>query len=518
MINGETIGIVTGKTNPYEFFFVVSEGKELAIFDYVTIELREEGEVRTILCQVVDTAATSPAATEKIPAPALDRLRQIGMQRIHRLAKARVTGYLKWGSIILPKHTVPPMTEVNLATTEILKDFFQVPSSRAVNVGHLLNRKEVTGTIDATKLNRHLAIMGITGSGKSNAAGVVIEELHALGATVVIFDPHGDYLSVKESSDGKLYSLHERVTIFSDENRNPFTARFADFPILELYDLARIPDAHHHVRTALREAFIALRTSRGEDGFTPQDLVHHLSAMADSGEGAAVSAAARIRSLARFPVFGLTNTPISEILQPQHISVLDLSGLSDAALQMVCMLLLRRIYEARLNHMRNTEGESFNHPVFVFLEEAHKFVPANGQGVRSAEILKIIAAEGRKFGVFIVLVTQRPSKVQSDVLAMCNSQVIFRIVNAQDQNTIQNTSEAMASDLLEDLPGLNVGEAIILGSVAPAPLAVMFRLRKTKHGGADIDIAAEFEAAKREVNEENTIKSEPSQENLDHIV
>ena len=342
-MNGETIGIVTGKTNPYEFFFVIKEGKEIAIFDYVTIELHDGNELQTVLCQVVDTAASSPAATEKIPEPALDRLRQIGMQRIHRLGKARVIGYLKWGSIILPKHTVPPMTEVNVATTAILQDFFQVPSSRAVKVGHLLNRTEVTATIDATRLNRHLAIMGITGSGKSNAAGVVIEELHSLGATVVIFDPHGDYLSIQESSDGELYPLHERVTIFSDENRNPFTARFADFPILELYDLARIPDTHHHVRTALREAFFALRTSRGEDGFTPRDLVNHLEAMADTGEGAAVSAAARIRNLARFPVFGLTNTPINEILQPQHISVLDLSGLSDAALQMVCMLLLRRI-------------------------------------------------------------------------------------------------------------------------------------------------------------------------------
>ncbi|MFX1513585.1 MAG: helicase HerA domain-containing protein [Promethearchaeota archaeon] len=516
-MNNDEIGIVTGKTNPYEFFFVINEGKEIAIFDYVMIELREEGESRNVLCQVVDTAASSPAATEKIPAPALDRLRQIGMQRIHRLAKARVIGYLKGNSIIMPKHTVPPMTQVNIASTEILKEFFVVPSSRAIAIGHLLNRREVLATLDATKLNRHLAIMGITGSGKSNAAGVVIEELHDLGATVIVLDPHGDYISIKQSANGQLYSLHERMTIFSEESRNPFTAKFADIPILELYDLARIPETYTHIRRALSDGFRSFKKSRGEEGFTPQELADHLEAMADEGEGTASSAAARVRNLARFPVFGLTNTPLTEILQPQHISVLDLSGLSDAALQMVCLLLVRRIYEARLNYMRNTKGETFNRPVFIFLEEAHKFVPAENRA-RSSEILRTIAAEGRKFGVFIVLVTQRPSKVQADVLAMCNSQIIFRIINAQDQTTIQNTSEAMAADLLEDLPGLNVGEAIIIGSVAPAPLAVMFRLRKTKHGGADIDIAAEFKAAKREVNENGLIKPEPSEEDVDYIV
>ena len=98
---------------------------------------------------------------------------------------------------------------------------------------------------------------------------------------------------------------------------------------------------------------MALRTSAGEDGFTPRELVGFLETRGDTGDGAAVSAAAKIRNLARFPVFGLTNTPLNEILLPQHISVLDLSGLSDSALQMVCMLLLRRIYDARLNQIRN---------------------------------------------------------------------------------------------------------------------------------------------------------------------
>ena len=176
------------------------------------------------------------------------------------------------------------------------------------------------------------------------------------------------------------------------------------------------------------------------------------------------------------------------------------------------MLQLDRLYDARVAF--EIEGDSaavtFNRPVFLVLEEAHKFAPAPRTGMSSISrpILERIAAEGRKFGVFMLLASQRPSKVDADVLSMCNSQIILRIINQNDQTTIGATSEALAQDLLEDLPGLGVGEAVIVGSIVPAPLAVMIQRRKTRHGGADIDVVAQLAQATQDAEEENSTAKE----------
>ena len=89
----------------------------------------------------------------------------------------------------------------------------------------------------------------------------------------------------------------------------------------------------------------------------------------------------------------------------------------------------------RARQCRRRGDESLPYPVFVLLEEAHRYAPA-GQQVVSTNILKQILSEGRKFGVGIGLITQRPGKLDQDVLSQCMTQFIMRIVNPIDQQTI----------------------------------------------------------------------------------
>ena len=137
-------------------------------------------------------------------------------------------------------------------------------------------------------------------------------------------------------------------------------------------------------------------------------------------------------------------------------------------------------------------GENFlNYPVFTLLEEAHRFAPA-GTTVVSTNILKQILSEGRKFGVGIGLITQRPGKLDQDVLSQCMTQIIMRIVNPIDQDTVAKSVEGAGRQLLDELPALTKGQAIICGVGINTPVMCRIRPRLTRHGGETFDAPSEW--------------------------
>jgi hypothetical protein len=139
-------------------------------------------------------------------------------------------------------------------------------------------------------------------------------------------------------------------------------------------------------------------------------------------------------------------------------------------------------------------------PVFFVMEEAHNFVPGGpGAQSKAAGIIKKIASEGRKFGLFLVLITQRPYKVHGDTLSQCNSKIVMRLTNPQDQQAVRLSSESISEGLLADLPGLNVGEAVILGPLVRVPVMVKVGQRVSKLGGNDWDVVGALARARDEV-------------------
>jgi DNA helicase HerA-like ATPase len=137
-------------------------------------------------------------------------------------------------------------------------------------------------------------------------------------------------------------------------------------------------------------------------------------------------------------------------------------------------------------------GENFlNYPVFALLEEAHRFAPA-GASVVSTNILKQILSEGRKFGVGIGLITQRPGKLDQDVLSQCMTQIIMRIVNPIDQQTVAQSVEGAGRAMLAELPSLTKGQAVISGVGINTPVMCRIRQRLTAHGGETFDAPSEW--------------------------
>lgn len=193
--------------------------------------------------------------------------------------------------------------------------------------------------------------------------------------------------------------------------------------------------------------------------------------------------------LVRIGVYGTRTIPLDVLLEPGTVTVINLAGLRAEVQDHLVYNILYRVFSARLRYLRRLPGESYPYPVVVVLEEAHRFVPPRTQRqTRSRDIVATIASEGRKFGVFLVAITQRPSRLDPDVLSQLQGQIILRIVNPRDQEAIRDSSEQVSQDLLDNLPGLNTGEAVVVGPLSPAPIMMRLRDRVLSYSGGDISL------------------------------
>ena len=175
---------------------------------------------------------------------------------------------------------------------------------------------------------------------------------------------------------------------------------------------------------------------------------------------------------------------MKEFFAPQHMSDIFLSGICDDEQDVLVGMILRRVFQIKYRHEERL-------PLFVFVEEAHRFAapPDEGGGRFSRDILARIAAEGAKFGVFLTVISQRPRRIDPDILSNCSNLAILRVVNSTDQNTIQAASESFSEDLLADLPALEQGEAVLVGPFVPVPVMIKTAKRETRHGGRTPEIA-----------------------------
>jgi DNA helicase HerA-like ATPase len=515
-LNLKEVGVIVGEASSNQFLFASSSEDYPSKWEYLLVHSREEVDGRVVevpvLAQVERIISASQALSTDRDVEALKRIVAAQIQDIRTWGRARVLGYLSGdGSQILqPRRAVTPGRPVYVAPKELLEKFYSFPPEKGLVIGRLITRGDVEAQLSVEGFRRHLAIIAQTGAGKSYCAGVLFEELLRKGATILVIDPHADYVLLSLSRENARHEFSDRVTVFRNPastgryagrslgNVRPYEIAFTDLDPDEVCDVALIPEGYRNIREAVRLALASLRGRR----YTPEDLISALENPSwiptdDQGRpdrkllGACSSAIKYIRALAQLKVFTLSSTRVTDILRPMSVSVIDLSGLEDKAMNYIASRILYGVYEAV------SKGD-YEFPVFVFIEEAHRFVPPKEGGVTyAAPIINKIAAEGRKFGVFLTLITQRPSKVDSDSLSQCNSQIIMKLTNPDDQAAVRSSSERLSADLLEDLPGLNPGECVIVGEVAKAPLMVKVRPRITREGGADIDIIGKLAEARR---------------------
>ncbi|WP_372880863.1 ATP-binding protein [Psychromonas sp.] len=465
----------------------------------------------------------------------------------HVYATVDLVGYKdsETNQIKIPRRPLDPGSKVETVDYQFLSDFYEFNEQNSLHIGNLVGYEHGENTVpvylDVNKLvTEHMAILAMTGSGKSYTVGRVIERLVALNnGTVVVFDPHGEYgralqggnlqfgdhFDTEDERDAK--SLPEIKTMFEKLQKanagiqvytpqiDTFRQKYANknkvlalqFDKFEMDDISEILPGLTEPQQRVLD--VAIRYWRTVETVEPRDInklryflgdgidevknwddLSSAEAQALNGRSAAVASMKLSRVLNEAQSFYSSDlsgpTDIYEMIgrpsdKKGRLVVIDLQGLSDTAKQVICGLLSSEILRAASSKTDKTR------PAFLVYEEGHNFAPAGGKAV-SHRIIKKIAGEGRKFGVGFCIVSQRPSKLDADVTSQCNTLITMRLKNPDDQRFITKASDMVSKADLEELPSLSTGEALICGRSIPAPLLVKVGPKALVHGGESPEV------------------------------
>ncbi len=518
------IGTVKGPgENPHEFTFITTDNVQTRVGEFVYYAA-SDGEnhfkiVGTITERhLVRNLPDSFLADPNTPPSLVASL--IGLDadavEIYEIVVETI-GYFSevMGDFINPRIPPTPGQQVFLASNEMLSKMLssrQKGERGGAHIGSLLTRQPGAVPIVLSVkdvVSTHLAILASTGAGKSYAAGVLVEELLMPynRAAVLIVDPHGEYSTLQTINSHPAFkegSYQPEIKIFP---HNKVKVRISTLTEADITYL--LPEMTEKMRTFLSQAYKALINTKGKGergtwGF--QDLLTEVLALRyedEKGKGGGNSSTIdglewRLRR--RFEQSSTfsdhEHIPLQDLFRPGQCTVLQLSDIEETEQQVIVGALLRRTNKARMGTVRGNVFENDEHylpyPVFILLEESHRYAPA-GQQVVSTNILKQILSEGRKFGVGIGMITQRPGKLDQDVLSQCMTQFILRIVNPIDQQTIASSVEGAGRRLLDELPALTKGQVIVSGVAVNTPVLCAVRKRITEHGGETIDAPAEWQ-------------------------
>jgi len=463
-------------------------------------------------------------------------------------ASLEIVGYRDPGTrqIKIPRRPLDPGARVETVDFQFLSDFYEFNEHTSLHLGNLVGYESGENTVpvflDVNKLvTEHLAVLAMTGAGKSYAVGRIIERLVALNnGTVVVFDPHGEYgqalskgrLCFAETPDNvedgrdsqtlpQIREMIERmqkadagIDVYSPQH-DSFSHKYAgknhamalQFDRFEMDDVAEILPGLTEAQQRVLD--VAIRYWRITDKTEPRDInrlryflgdgieeIRSWDDLTDAEANALNSRSAAIASMKLNRVLNEARSFYSATLaqptdiyrmvgrpsnQKGRLVIVDLQGLGDTAKQVVCGLLSSEILRAA-----SSKTDPLR-PCFLIYEEGHSFAPSDGNAV-SHRIIKKIAGEGRKFGVGFGIVSQRPSKLDADVTSQCNTLITMRLKNPDDQRFIAKASDMISKSDLDELPSLSTGEALVCGRSIPAPLLVKVGTKALIHGGESPDV------------------------------
>lgn len=513
---------------PHEYLFITKDNEKTRIGEFVYYRVKDGDETRQIIGtikgrRIVRNLPDAFLADPNTPPALVSAL--IGLNgdscEIYEI-QVETIGYFDRNlkDFVNPRIPPNPGDAVFLTSSETLAQMLSPKRSSelgSAHIGSLLTRNagEVPVVLSIKDVvSTHLAILASTGSGKSYTAGVLVEELMNKynRAAVLIVDPHGEYHTMQSiQGDNQFFGADgykPEVKIFTPDKIKVRFSTLTEADVKYLLPEGTSDKMLHFLSQAFRSLNERLRFERRQDyAYAYHDLRDEVLKQKygdekKSGDGGNASSIDGLlwRLDSRFDkpdsLFSAQDhIPLKDLFAPGRCTILELSDIEQHEQQVIVGTLLRRVNKARMLTTRGeAQANTENHlpyPVFTLLEEAHRFAPA-GASVVSTNILKQILAEGRKFGVGIGLITQRPGKLDQDVLSQCMTQIIMRIVNPIDQQTIAQSVEGAGRAMLAELPALTKGQAVISGVGINTPVMCRIRQRLTQHGGETFDAPTEW--------------------------
>jgi DNA helicase HerA-like ATPase len=333
--------------------------------------------------------------------------------------------------------------------------------------------------------NRHTFLCGQSGSGKTYALGLILEQLLLdTELRVIILDPNGDYVRLGELRDdapqadaARLSSVSLRVLRPRDLGAESLRVRFATLaPETKAAILQIDPLADRAEYNTLLHALESGVVSGAET------IVRQMS----EGDEVERALAQRLENLGMlgWDVWALDRPSATELLvaEERRVTVLDVGGFRHPPEPLVTAIDL-------LDHLwANREQRQ---PTLIVIDEAHNICSANPAGpIQAATTQRLIqiAGEGRKFGLWLLLSTQRPSKIHPNVLSQCDNLALMRMNSPGDLAEMRDVFGFAPPSMLAASPNFRQGEMLVAGGFVPAPTFVQAGARRTHEGGSDVKV------------------------------
>ena len=387
-----------------------------------------------------------------------------------------------------------PGQGIFLANVVELERIYRRPDKPSIHVGALSQASSLPVHLLMDELlGKHFAVLGTTGAGKSCSVTVLLRAIleKAPKAHVILLDPHNEYgrafPETAEIIDPTRFNLPHWLLNFEEST--------------ELF-VGRTERAATSQTNILRDAMLVARQEFTGENIGSQNitvdtpspyLLDTLIAQIDSnkpttkaGQEPYLKIVNKIKTLQQDRRFSFLIRPDGEVkddlsdILAQHLripvsnkplSIIDLSGVPSDVVDVVVSVLCRMIFDFAVWSPRPVEV-----PVLLVCEEAHRYAPRGDDAAfqPTKQALSRIAKEGRKYGVGVGLISQRPSEISESILSQCNTLIALRMSNEQDQNFVRRALPDSVRSLVDTLSTLRTQEALVVGEGSVVPVRLRF--------------------------------------------
>jgi len=393
-----------------------------------------------------------------------------------------VTRYPVPGALVFP------------ATTEDLRQIYASDGRSAVQVGTVYPTSDIrAGIYVDAMLGKHFALLGSTGTGKSTSAALILHRIceSAPNGHIVMIDPHGEY-SAAFKNTGTIFDVsnlqmpywlmnfeeHCEVFLTTTGNDRQEDADILSKCLLKARSRNRLAEGLGKITVdspipyLLSDLTNMIQDEAGKlDKATSSAPYMRLKTKIDE-----IKADPRYQFMFSGMLVGDTMADfLSRMFRmPSNgkpISIVDVSGVPSDITSTVVAVLSRMVFDFAI-----WAREEKTRPVLLVCEEAHRYVPneKNADGSSVGRILSRIAKEGRKYGISLGLITQRPSDLAEGVLSQCGTIISMRLNNDRDQAFVKAAMPEGARGFLDSIPALRNRECIICGEGVAIPIRVAF--------------------------------------------
>lgn len=435
-----------------------------------------------------------------------------------------------------------------------LSNFMSIISSNTENpltIGKYTISEESNANLDGNKFfQRHAVIVGGTGSGKSWTVANILEKATKLKSiNCLVFDLHGEYKPLKDLENSTLLKIagpsdkpnddniiflpywllsYEEIESLlldrSDSNAPNQSRTLFDLiienkkKILEKEDKnevlnnftveSPIPYKINDVLTALEDLDTEMvQGSRGDkQGPLHGKLTRFIQRLKSKQSDKRLNFLFNSDdSLLKYDWFLSLANRLLDFGNGKGLKIIDFSEVPSDILPLITGLIGRLVFS-----LQQWMDENQRHPIALFCDEAHLYIPASikgGMEEKGLSNFERIAKEGRKYGVSLVVISQRPSDVNKTILSQCGNFVAMRLTNPDDQNVIKRLFPDNLGDFSEMLPILDIGEGLIVGDASLLPSRVVIDKPTIKPSSATIDFWDEWEKTKENKGIEQAVES-----------